>query len=176
MSGQEERDVLFARLFGITAIIQSGLLVRTQPLPSSASAAPDASSLAGFTDVLTHLLELGERKPWLRESVWWTVSLAVAQLHTSAVAWRGEAVEHTVLRIFVEDKAWSPEKVALAVTMRGYWPERDWAKFYAPTIKYGDVLHSSNAAALGKILKVGSEVVFGANRRSHMRAGGRGRG
>jgi len=37
MTGQEERDVLFARLFGLTSVIQSGLLVRQRPLLASAS-------------------------------------------------------------------------------------------------------------------------------------------
>ncbi|KAI0031491.1 DNA polymerase phi-domain-containing protein [Vararia minispora EC-137] len=153
MSGQEERDMLFARLFGLTSIIQSGLLVRTQPLPSSASAAPEASSLAGYIDVLTHLVALGEKKLWLRESAWWSIGLAVGQLHASAVQWKDKAVDMTIQRVFIDENAWSPEKVALAVNMRWYWPKRDWNKLYAPTIKHGDVLHGSNTTALAKILK-----------------------
>ena len=51
LSGQEQRDMLFARLFGITALVRSGLLVRTAPLPSSGSAAPHASSARAFGDV-----------------------------------------------------------------------------------------------------------------------------
>jgi len=60
-TGQEERDVLFARLFGLTSIIQSGLLVRQASLTTSASTSALASSLAGYKEVLSQLLVLGER-------------------------------------------------------------------------------------------------------------------
>ena len=39
MSKQEERDVLFAQLFGIKAIVQSGLVVSQKPLKSSSGVA-----------------------------------------------------------------------------------------------------------------------------------------
>ncbi|KZV71817.1 hypothetical protein PENSPDRAFT_751491 [Peniophora sp. CONT] len=153
LSGQEERDMLFARLFGITAIIRSGLLVRTQPLPSSGSAAPEASSLQGYKDVLSQLLELGEKKAWFRESAWWALTLAVEALYKGDVHWKGEAVKFTLEKVFEEDKAWSPEKIALAVKMQALWPKQDWRKLYAPGIKHGDVLHSANMAAIAKVLK-----------------------
>ena len=154
LSGQEERDMLFARLFGITAIIRSGLLVRTQPLPSSGSSTPEASSLQGYKDVLTQLLELGEKKPWLRESAWWALGLAVEELYKGEVHWKGEALEYTIGKVFEEDKSWSPEKVALAVRMQALWPKQEWKKLFAPGIKHGDVLHSANMAAIAKVLKV----------------------
>jgi DNA polymerase phi len=154
MSGQEERDVLFARLFGIASIIQSGLIVRTQPLSTSGSATPEASSLSGYSDIITHLLVLGDKKPWLRESAWWTVGLAVDQLHTCSVPWREDALEFVLEKIFVNTKIWSPEKVALAVKLQRYWPRRDWRNLYAPTIKHGDILHTGNMGSIAKILKV----------------------
>ncbi|VDB99939.1 unnamed protein product [Peniophora sp. CBMAI 1063] len=153
LSGQEERDMLFARLFGITAIIRSGLLVRTQPLPSSGSSAPEASSLQGYKDVVSQLLELGEKKPWLRESAWWSLGLAVEALYKSDVHWKDDAVKFTVEKVFEEDKAWSPEKIALGVKMQALWPKLDWRKLYAPGIKHGDVLHSANMATIAKVMK-----------------------
>ena len=145
--------MLFARLFGITAIVRSGLLVRTQPLPSSGSAAPEASSLQGYKDVLSQLLELGEQKPWLRESAWWALGLAVEALHASDVHWKDDALEVTLAKVFEEDRTWSPEKIALAVKMQALWPGQEWKKLYAPGMKHGDVLHSSNMGSVAKVLK-----------------------
>lgn len=154
MSGQEERDVLFARLFGLTSLIRSGLLVRAQPLPSSGSASPSASSLAAYTDVLAQLLALGEAKSFLRESAWWTLGLALDALAESDVPWKDDAVRATLEAVFGELKAWSPEKLAVALQMQRLWPEREWKKLLAPTLKHGEVLHTGNLATVSKILKV----------------------
>ncbi|KAI0060788.1 hypothetical protein BV25DRAFT_1827328 [Artomyces pyxidatus] len=153
MSGQEERDVLFARLFGLTSLIQSGLIVRAHTLPSSGSTSATASSLQGYTDVLSQLVALGERKSWLRESAWWTIGLAIEALHRSEVDWKEDAVKETLSVAFGEGSVWTPEKVALTVKMQRLWPEREWKKLLAPAIKHGDVLHTSNMATLAKILK-----------------------
>ncbi|TFY61434.1 hypothetical protein EVG20_g7059 [Dentipellis fragilis] len=153
MSGQEERDVLFARLFGITSLIRSGLLVRAHPLPSSGSASPSASSLAAYTDVLAQLLALGEAKSFLRESAWWTIGLALDALAESDVPWKDAAVRATLEVVFGELKAWSPEKLAVALKMQHLWPEREWKKLLAPTLKHGEVLHTGNLTTVSKILK-----------------------
>src|SRR5882762_10924141 len=96
MTGQEERDVLFARLFGLTSVIQSGLLVRQTTLPPYASTSSLASNLVGYKETLSQLLFLGEKKSWLRESAWWTAGLALDALNTSDVSWKKEAIEATI--------------------------------------------------------------------------------
>lgn len=154
MTGQEERDVLFARLFGLTAVIQSGLLVRTTtPLPTAAPAA--SSTLASFEDVLAQLLALGEKKSWLRESAWWTLGLAVDALHASHVPWKDAAFAAVVEAVFVDSKAtWSPEKVALTLKLQKMLPAHDWQKACAPTFKHAPLLHTANYSALARIMKV----------------------
>ncbi|KAJ3522547.1 hypothetical protein NM688_g8858 [Phlebia brevispora] len=154
MTGQEERDALFARLFGLTAVIQSGLLVRNTPLSTSASSAPAASSLAGYREVITELVALGEKKSWLRESAWWTIGLAIDALDESEVSWKDEAFESTLETLFVDNKLWTPEKIALTLKLQKYRPARDWNVLMSPTFKHPHVLSTGNYSALSRILKV----------------------
>lgn len=154
MTGQEERDNFFARLFGLTAVIQSGLLVRDIPLRTSASSSTDASSLSTYEDVLTHLIALGEKKSWLRESAWWTIGLAVDALAASQVSWKEDATETTIKLLVTENKAWTPEKLALVLKLQNHHPALDWRRLLAPTFKHPDLLIAANLPTLAKILKV----------------------
>ncbi|KAJ6455722.1 DNA polymerase phi-domain-containing protein [Mycena sanguinolenta] len=153
MTGQEERDVIFARLFGLTAIIQSGLIVRTKPLPSSASSQTSASSLASFQEAISNLVVLGDKKSWLRESAWWSLGLAIDALNASDVPWRDPAFDATVECVFSENAAWSPEKVAITLKLQNIQPDRDWRKFLCPTFKSPDLLANANLQNLARILK-----------------------
>ncbi|KAI0373319.1 hypothetical protein BV20DRAFT_963165 [Pilatotrama ljubarskyi] len=150
MTGQEERDVLFARLFGLTAVIQSGLLLRETTLPSSSTVASD---LASYKEVLAQLLALGEKKSWLRESAWWSIALAVDALTASDVSWKDEAVDATFAAAYSETKTWTPEKVALTLKLQPAYPSRDWKKLLAPTFKNPDLLSTGNLSTLARILK-----------------------
>ncbi|KAJ3735465.1 DNA polymerase phi-domain-containing protein [Lentinula guzmanii] len=153
MTGQEERDVLFARLFGMTAIIQSGLIVRTKPLTTSQSSATLASSFAGYDHILTELLVLGEKKAWLRESAWWAIGLAADSLKAAEVPWKDEAVNATIQHLFFVNKVWSPEKVALALKLKDAFQELDWRSLVSPTFKNPDLLSNANLQTLALILK-----------------------
>ncbi|KXN82577.1 DNA polymerase V [Leucoagaricus sp. SymC.cos] len=156
MTGQEERDVLFARLFGLMSVIQSGLVVRPGSLLASASASAELSTLAGYTGILSELIALGEKKSWLRESAWYAILLGVDVLHQAEVSWKADAVEATVQQLFVDYKSWSPEKIAVALKTQSLYPEKDWAKLFAPVFKSGDLLSSTNLQALARILKESS--------------------
>ncbi|KAF7363316.1 hypothetical protein MSAN_00987000 [Mycena sanguinolenta] len=153
MTGQEERDVIFARLFGLTAIIQSGLIVRTKPLPSSASSQTSASSLGSFQEAVSNLVVLGDKKSWLRESAWWSLGLAIDALNASDVPWRDRAFDATVECVFSENAAWSPEKVAITLKLQNMQPDRDWRKFLCPAFKTPDLLANANLQTLARILK-----------------------
>ena len=155
MTGQEQRDMLFARLFGFMAIIQSGLLVRSGSLPKSALV---EVSLSNYIDVLSQLIALGEKKSWLRESVWHVILAAIDILHSSEVTWKADAVETTCQQIFVEYKSWTPEKIAVALKMRSLYPEKDWTKIFSPTFKNGDLVAATNLQTLARIVKVGIEL------------------
>ncbi|KAI0792872.1 DNA polymerase phi-domain-containing protein [Abortiporus biennis] len=144
MTGQEERDVMFAQLFGLTSVIQSGLFVRETPLPTSASSAVAASDLASFQEVISQLISLGEKRSWLRESAWWTIKLAADALGASSVSWKAEAFKAFTEKLFVEDKVWTPEKVALAIRLQQLYPSGDWRKYLTPTFKHPELLSTGN--------------------------------
>ena len=154
MSGQEERDILFARLFGTMSVIQSGLAVRTIPLPTSASSASLASNLESYEHIVIQLLDLGHRKSWLRESAWFAISLAANALYESDVSWKEDAVEKTLQHLFIENKIWSTEKVALALKLQDLYPGRDWKTLLSPVFKMPDLFSTGNLMIIARILKV----------------------
>ncbi|KAF7295052.1 hypothetical protein MIND_01043400 [Mycena indigotica] len=157
MTGQEERDLLFARLFGITSIIQSGLLVRTTPLRFSPSSDTSASSLSSFQEAISTLLGLGDKKSWLRESAWWTIGLAIDSLNVAKVSWKDEAFDFLVDALFGENNTvWSPEKIAMTLKLQAILPRREWQKLLCPPFKNVDLLSSSNLLTIAKILKESS--------------------
>ncbi|KAL5490426.1 POL5 [Sanghuangporus weigelae] len=150
MSGQEERDMLFARLFGLKCIVQSGLLFNQKPLRLSSTG---SSSLKGFEIFLTELLELGEKKSWLRESCWWTLLSAVNALSKSSVPWKEKAYDFLFDCIYVKDKTWSPEKVALTLNVQKTHRDADWEAICGTYFKGSDLLSTSNLPLLGRLLK-----------------------
>lgn len=154
MSGQEERDILFARLFGTMSVIQSGLAVRTRPLPTSASSATLASTLGSYEHIITQLIGLGEQKSWLRESAWFAISLAIDALHGSDVSWKEDAVEKTCQHLFIENKIWSTEKIALALKLQDLYPGCDWKTLLSPIFKTSDLFSAGNLMIIARILKV----------------------
>lgn len=157
MTGQEERDVLFARLFGLTAVIQSGLLVRTTALSSSASSATEVSNLASFLEVNSELLALGEKRSWLRESAWWTIGLAIDALGASTVPWKDDTFTALLEQVYTENKVWTPEKVALTLKLQKLRPDADWRKLLSPPFKHPELVHTGNYTMLSRILKVWSD-------------------
>ncbi|KAH6918992.1 DNA-directed DNA polymerase [Coprinopsis sp. MPI-PUGE-AT-0042] len=153
MSGQEERDMLFARLFGFMSVIRSGLLVREAPLATSPSSNTASSSSEAFEQVIRELLALGDKKSWLREGAWFTVTLAVDALEEANVEWKKHGVEALFKHIVLENPTWSPEKIALVIKLQAFHPEKDWQSLVAPTFKNANLLTSSNLQTVSRILK-----------------------
>lgn len=123
MKGVEERDALFARLFGLGAIIESNLIFRS------------TATLIDFKLVLGELWGLGEKKSWIRESAWFMILKAVKGLlgdEGEKVEWREEAVKAILRRVYGYDEKeeqsagsrkgkgmdWTEEKVALSVVLQ----------------------------------------------------------
>ncbi|KAG9106129.1 DNA-directed DNA polymerase, partial [Ceratobasidium sp. 392] len=161
MKGQEVRDTLFARLFGLTAVIQSGLLFRNSHLPASLVSpnelGPPASSFTAYQTAISELLNLGSEKSWLRESAWWAIILAVKLLYSASpeVEWKKEAVEWTLDVVYTGARAteWTPDKLALTLCLQELDPSRPWKEFLAPTFRNASLLTSSNLPAIARILK-----------------------
>lgn len=151
MSGQEERDMLFARLFGLKSIVQSGLLTRTKPLRTSSNS---PSSLKSFEAFLEELLTLGEKKSWLKESCWWTLISAAIALNNATVSWKKDAEDAVFTHIYTRDKTWSPEKIAVTLKLQRLYPEQPWQTYVGTHFKTSDILSNSNLSIIGRILKV----------------------
>ena len=109
MKGSDARDALFARLFGINALIQSNALFSS------------STPLSTFQQIIDELTNLGQAKGWLRESAWWGIQNASERLLDSEVEWKDEATEFLVGKVY-GDKAWSQEKVALTLLLEKRQP------------------------------------------------------
>ena len=111
--GQETRDLLFARLFGLTSVVQSGLLYRP------------TATIDDFKTTVQELINVGKAKAWLRESCWWAVIKAIEGLEQGQVEWRQQAGEWTAELVFADQEGkmdWTPEKVALGLKMQEIYP------------------------------------------------------
>ena len=157
MSGQEERDNLFARLFGITSIINSGLIVRNGTLPTSSTS---ASSLESYELVVTTLVALGEKKSWLREGAWWALVSAIETLAKSDVGWKEKGVQLTLDSIYPKGSGWTPEKLALTLRLQALFPEKDWGPLLSSVFKNTDILATQNLTVVTNILKVRSSIIL----------------
>jgi DNA polymerase phi len=155
MSGQEERDNLFARLFGITSIIHSGLIVRNDTLPTSSTS---TSSLESYELAITTLVALGEKKSWLREGAWWALVSAIETLAKSDVGWKEQGVHLTLDSIYAKGSGWTPEKLALTLRLQTLFPEKDWGPLLSPVFKNTDILATQNLKVVTNILKVRSSI------------------
>ncbi|KAG1891307.1 DNA polymerase phi-domain-containing protein [Suillus subluteus] len=154
MTGQEERDVLFARLFGLATVIHSGLLVRQTPLSTSPSSATNSSSLESYKELVNHLLVLAEKKSWLRECAWWTIGQAIDAVIKSSVSWKEEALASTLEVVYEREKdIWTPETVAITLKLQPAMPKHDWKSTLTPTFKDSTILAPANFSSLGRILK-----------------------
>ena len=150
LSGQEERDMYFARLFGLTSLIRSGLLFRTSGL----SYKPEShiSSQSCFDKVIQEFLELLNKKTWLRESCWWSIGLALEALQQSSVPWKQKTFTKTLSELF--SGGWTSEKVALALKLQPLCPEEDWTSILSSKFKGTELLTAKNLPAIASILKV----------------------
>lgn len=121
--GQENRDLLFARLFGITAVVNSGSLFTP------------TATIDDFRVVTGELVNLGRRKGWLRESAWWTLITAVEGLLGSSVTWSDEAVTEVVDKLYGREGegGWSSEKVALTLVLEQKRPVRRLPRSVRPS-------------------------------------------
>ncbi|KAH8991045.1 DNA polymerase phi-domain-containing protein [Lactarius hatsudake] len=162
-----QRDLLFARLFGLASIVHSGLLIRTHPpLPQSPSAPSTPESCEA---VLNALRTLAHAKSWLAEPAYWAVGSALdllAATRDADVPWREKVVRALLEEEFgetstVKERAaksevvWTPEKIALALRAQRLWPEREdeWRWLWAPTFRRGNIFHQANLVTLARILR-----------------------
>jgi DNA polymerase phi len=150
LNGQEERDMMFSRLFGLTSISQSGLIVREVALLHTSSA---ASTLQDYQRLITELISLGEFKSWFRESCWWSMVQVIAQISASTASFRSQALEWTFSQLFIQITEWTPEKVGVWLRFHSLWdPNASIPLRYV--FKGGHILSPGSLPQLAQILKV----------------------
>lgn len=169
----EERDLLFARLFGISALFRSGIVFRSPP----ADEADDGSDegLQAWTEATTELGQLLQKKAWLRESVGWVLLEAVRDLLAAngsgsisakgkgkgkgkaavsgGLSWFEPAVRGLLERFFARNKIWSLEKLALAIVLQEAGVDADWSNLLAPTFPSAEILSPQNTSVLIDLVK-----------------------
>lgn len=145
VSRSEERNLLFARLFGIQAILRSGLLLSH----------PQAG-LREAREAIKILIELSKAKAWLAESAGWVLSelLDEALSRCSSLELRDGVVE--VLAQYVTNGVLTPEKVALLLKL----PPIHVDNRHHPALSKGDVLSQRNLTVAAKVLSNASVIAL----------------
>ncbi|KAG0125497.1 DNA polymerase phi-domain-containing protein [Tuber indicum] len=105
-TGPEERDYHLGRLFGLKALVQSGVLFR-------------GVEGEGYAEVLNLLFELSLQKPWLRESCASVVCSAVSGWSGEAKQW---AAKVTYDALAESELAKTSDGTAVWLTLQAYCP------------------------------------------------------
>jgi hypothetical protein len=132
---QEERDFCFGRLFGLTVLLESEILLR----PGSAEA---------ISATIDHLVTLARKKRWLQEpSTKALCSLIVLIPRLQS----GKSVTEEIVRK-VEEGGLMPSQDGAAILLAlKHLPNTP--KVSSKTWTYGDPMHSANLKQLEKVLK-----------------------
>lgn len=148
LSGQELRDLQFARLFGIFALVRSGLLY-----------AP-TSSLPTFQRAFYILTKVAYYKSWISESCGWVLMqmmLPLASDSASRPVWAAEALDW-VASCVTTTHSLSPETVALTLTLSRIAPELNMGGRLSPPLKHPCILATPNLTMLANVLREGASM------------------
>lgn len=147
MKGSELRSVLFGRLFGFQALLNSKLLFDSE-----------ASSPAVIDKYVKHLVELAGTKPWLRETVMFTLCQFVEAYMQSELFDKNGLV--TILQCVEDEKlTLTVEGLAVYLTIPQPLRSRSASKLTNQAWKEGDPLSKGNLHNLALVLKDAEPVV-----------------
>ncbi|EST09894.1 DNA polymerase V [Kalmanozyma brasiliensis GHG001] len=141
-SRQEQKDFMFAKLFGIMSLVQSELLV--QP----------SATISDFKRSMSILIALSSDKPWMAESCAWVMVQAVAQLQRADVEieW-SQAAQSWMTEQISSTKELSPEKLAVMLQL-SHGAGADFFQTVAlPSMRKEHPLSTANLASLARVLK-----------------------
>lgn len=133
LSGQEDRDHQFGRLFGMQCFVRAKVLFGQR------------SDEGWWESVLSLLLELAGKKPWIREECGWVVVEALEQMDV-------KDAEKTIVRLCDAGLALSPEGLGIWIMARKRFPDmkvpsKPWGSSGSPL---------QHLKTLGKALKESS--------------------
>ncbi|KAL8818542.1 MAG: hypothetical protein Q9223_002845 [Gallowayella weberi] len=136
ISGQEERDHKFGRLFGAEAFIKSSVLFQ-------ANAPADA-----WDRVLDIIYETAKRKSWLREECSW-ILYGAAQI-LAEQDYDPKFIKALIERLCKNGLSKTPEGIAIWLKVRATFPKLELP---AGIWQDGNPLHQKEKSKLAKILK-----------------------
>ncbi|KAJ2077441.1 DNA-directed DNA polymerase [Coemansia sp. RSA 988] len=137
MSGQEQRDMRFGRIFGLMAVVQSGILTRK------------STTAVELRKMVMELTAIGSKKSYLREIAYATLTAMVPLV--GKLSFRDEAVEMMVSVALDKGVVETPDELLLAMKLRYAFPAYDWAAAL-PQWQGKHMLSAKNTARLKAIL------------------------
>lgn len=141
MNGQEVRDLHFARLFGVYALVRSRLLYR--------------ASLSTFQRAFHVLIQVASYKSWLSEPCGWVLIELVQPLarnDPSRPSWAGDALAWIADQLSTH-RSLSPETLALALEIALMDPSLKLSERMIPPFKSPNFLASANLPILASVLR-----------------------
>lgn len=141
-SRQEQKDFMFAKLFGIMSLVQSELLV--QP----------SATIAEFKRSMRILIALSSDKPWMAESCAWVMVTAIAQLQRkeTKVSW-AQAAQSWMTSLISSTKELSPEKLAVLLQLSHGAGVEFFHTMALPSMRKEHPLSTVNLPQLARVLK-----------------------
>ena len=100
LSGQEEKDHFLGLLFGLQSFVRARIISEED---------------SNWNAILEKLMELGKKKPWIREECGWIIMEALAQM-------KQIQAEHTLQVLYDAGLANTPEGVGIFITARDLFP------------------------------------------------------
>ena len=135
---QEERDFYFGRLFGLTALIKSEILLRPTTSQETISA------------TIKHLVTLALKKPWLREP---SSKALCGLILTLPLLKNGKEKGEEVFKNLEESGLLGSQDGAAILLALNSLPKKVKPKLSTKIWQHADPLHPSNLPLLNKVLK-----------------------
>lgn len=169
MRASEERDMLLGRLFGIKAIITSGLIFKNVTTTSSASVSSFAHpQLELWNSLIDELINLSLKRPWLAPSAGWVLVSGMLQTllnrdqessqrsktssEVDPVPWKSTALKYLIDKCFVKNQSWTLEKLAMAILLQRYSVSVDWQSILLDKFTQPVILSQENYEELYNLL------------------------
>ncbi|KAJ2782186.1 DNA-directed DNA polymerase [Coemansia interrupta] len=114
MKGQEQRDMRFGRIFGLLAVVQSGIIGRRE-----------GTTAVEMRKMVMELAAIGAKKSYLREVAYVTLAAMVPTL--GLFPFRKELIAMFVSVALSEGAIETPDELLLALRLRSTYQKYDWA-------------------------------------------------
>ncbi|KAJ2159489.1 DNA-directed DNA polymerase [Coemansia sp. RSA 552] len=143
MKGQEQRDMRFGRIFGLMALVQSGII------PARAGTTP-----VEIRKIVMELAGVGTKKSYLREIAYTTLGAMVPKLR--GFSFSEELVSMLVSVALDNGAIGTPDELLLALRLRRAYPGHNWPQAL-PQWRGAHMLSAKNVTKVAAILCGGSD-------------------